>query len=1052
MAKQKIAVLGGGLGALSAVYGLTSSPGWQDRYDITVYQMGWRLGGKGASGRNMDPGMGARIEEHGLHIWFGFYNHAFRMMIDTYDEFRAKQLAPESAYQSVNGERPAFRPLNMVSVMEDIDGTPVPWTVCFPTNEEELGSDNIQWSPWTLMLDLFGWLVETLDEILAHPATDKAVRDPITLIGKFSGALEAVVRRLYAGWWTTSLASSSVLHLAEQLVRRMSIDPRDHTDQDYWAIEHLLTEFLDNIEVLAKLKKHDTGLRRLFITADLARAIFRGAARDGVLHQGWDVIDNYDFREWLVSNGCRSADSAPVQAAYSLVFAYVGGDVNKPNFAAGVCTRAFARILFTYKRSILWKMRAGMGDIVFSPLYMVLKDKGVKFEFFHKVTDLKLTHNKNQIAEVHLDVQATMKPNGDGTKRKYDPLIWVKGCPCWPNQPLYDQLEQGDQWQTGGYDPESAWCPPPPLPDGKLVLRDGVDFDNVVLGISLAALKHVAKDVIAHDQRWQDMVEHVKTVQTQACQLWFNKTAQDMGWDPWYPKTDNPLHEHEEDALVGGHVEPLDTWSDMCQVIPAEDGEAKSIAYFCGALKDTRGMPPPAPPNDRAFPKKQTARVKANTKRMLLDSAQPLWPQATQPEMPTALDWDVLVDPRGAKGERRLDAQYFRANSSPSERYVLSVKGSTQFRLRPGESGYTNLFLAGDWTYNGLNVGCVEAAVMSGLDCAQAIRGVPSNLIARADFWSPNYVFVGGAPAFPGPYEFPNVTLTAFTVASDYTALKLLCDRWLNQPAGGAVDYRPLLSGFLVLVADFPKIIVNPGYPNAFNSPEIDINLAIPVVRIKKNKPCGIAWFFPYLFVNNPWAMASGREAYGFFKEYSDLTIPRSAVDSATFRVQTQCVEEYGEHAQTGPATVLEVRRKDAQAFGETTRGWTKLEPAMQSMFGLLGGTALPGLELIGDAWRLLINHEFPLVFLKQFPAIDGRHAACFQRIVEAPLKIKRFGSAGALPGKYHVSACQFASHPIASDMGMFLDKGSHYAVQDCLSAVTLTVDATLELGYQVWP
>ena len=27
-------------------------PGWQDRYEITVYQMGWRLGGKGASGRN----------------------------------------------------------------------------------------------------------------------------------------------------------------------------------------------------------------------------------------------------------------------------------------------------------------------------------------------------------------------------------------------------------------------------------------------------------------------------------------------------------------------------------------------------------------------------------------------------------------------------------------------------------------------------------------------------------------------------------------------------------------------------------------------------------------------------------------------------------------------------------------------------------------------------------------------------------------------------------------------------------------------------------------
>jgi uncharacterized protein with NAD-binding domain and iron-sulfur cluster len=58
--RQKIAVLGGGLGSLTTVYGLTSEPGWRDKYDITVYQMGWRLGGKGASGRNRQQNM--RIE------------------------------------------------------------------------------------------------------------------------------------------------------------------------------------------------------------------------------------------------------------------------------------------------------------------------------------------------------------------------------------------------------------------------------------------------------------------------------------------------------------------------------------------------------------------------------------------------------------------------------------------------------------------------------------------------------------------------------------------------------------------------------------------------------------------------------------------------------------------------------------------------------------------------------------------------------------------------------------------------------------------------------
>ena len=75
---KKIAILGGGVGAMTAAYELTEVPGWQDRYEITVYQMGWRLGGKGASGRNQS--VYDRIEEHGLHLWFGYYENAFGLM------------------------------------------------------------------------------------------------------------------------------------------------------------------------------------------------------------------------------------------------------------------------------------------------------------------------------------------------------------------------------------------------------------------------------------------------------------------------------------------------------------------------------------------------------------------------------------------------------------------------------------------------------------------------------------------------------------------------------------------------------------------------------------------------------------------------------------------------------------------------------------------------------------------------------------------------------------------------------------------------------------
>src|ERR1700754_4549641 len=49
---------------------------------VTVYQRGWRLGGKGSSSR----GRHGRIEEHGLHVWLGSYENAFALLRECYAE------------------------------------------------------------------------------------------------------------------------------------------------------------------------------------------------------------------------------------------------------------------------------------------------------------------------------------------------------------------------------------------------------------------------------------------------------------------------------------------------------------------------------------------------------------------------------------------------------------------------------------------------------------------------------------------------------------------------------------------------------------------------------------------------------------------------------------------------------------------------------------------------------------------------------------------------------------------------------------------------------
>src|SRR5580698_6249389 len=71
----EVAIVGGGCAGMAAAFELTR-PEHKGKYRLTVYQLGWRLGGKGASGR----GEADRIEEHGLHVWMGVYENAFRVM------------------------------------------------------------------------------------------------------------------------------------------------------------------------------------------------------------------------------------------------------------------------------------------------------------------------------------------------------------------------------------------------------------------------------------------------------------------------------------------------------------------------------------------------------------------------------------------------------------------------------------------------------------------------------------------------------------------------------------------------------------------------------------------------------------------------------------------------------------------------------------------------------------------------------------------------------------------------------------------------------------
>jgi uncharacterized protein with NAD-binding domain and iron-sulfur cluster len=456
-----------------------------------------------------------------------------------------------------------------------------------------------------------------------------------------------------------------------------------------------------------------------------------GLIKDKVYRDGFGVINCYDFRQWLEKNGANktySVDSAPVRGFYDLVFAYPKGDFNKPNVEAGVAALAMLRIGLCYKGGVMWKMQAGMGDVIFGPIYELLKQRGVKFKFFHQLTNLsagQTDQGEPQVSEIELCQQVSL------VGQDYEPLIDVKQLPCWPSEPLYEQIspEQAHLLQEYQINLESFWSNWPevyqehfstPLP--TVTLRHGIDFDTLILGVSVASLEHVASELLAVDYALSQQATKVQCVATQACQVWLNKTDPQLG----FTQT-NAAH---EGPILSGFVEPFDTWAAMGNLLDKEDWPSENtpvnIAYFCSAFSCENYPPASA----HQFPEQMKAEVKLNMHNLFSADMRPLWPEAY---IDNKFDWQVFYsDPHSILPV--LEQQYWRVNVDPSERYVLSVVDSSKYRLATDGSQFVNLRITGDWIKTGVNAGCVEAAVMAGMQTARAICGWPSEISGEHAF------------------------------------------------------------------------------------------------------------------------------------------------------------------------------------------------------------------------------------------------------------------------------------------------------------------------------
>ncbi len=757
----RVAIVGGGCAGLAAAWQLSQQRG----YKVDVFERSWRLGGKGASIRDSD----GRILEHGLHVWLGFYENAFRMMRECYGEIEAQrklgaraQMLGKLVHDCIDD---AFFPEPHIGVARpDRHRDWTAWSGYFPP-AMGLPGDALdeQTNPFTLanyLLRCFDLLKTLMLSVIGTPGEDvpggprpderSTVDEAFELDFSVDATrslrvlIERMTRLVRTGVLTTAAGLLQAVTILEVWLQQLNFAPQV-ADSALQLMEAVAAQTRKQLRDLVAI---DEKLRAKTEVIDIVITIAVGLFRDRVLFddRGLDALNHVDYRQWLLQHGATKTS-----------------DGRKSKDRNGKQKDA-------------------------SP---------VKFHFLHELDEVRFDFRSKDRRYV---TSLKFKTRGKATTLDALGADALDEFGCWPGdrhrfrKALDEKEADTKEWSVG------------------------TDFDAVIFATGIDDFAKLLANVLPRDDdpdpdlpaKWARMCTEVKTVATQAAQVWLDRDLEGLGW-------------YRGSGLITALDLSFDTWADMTHTLPTERDwrtamnvnsdldRARSVAYFCGVLSQSKVQDVASKVHDRiedALTKlendirvlalagvgQQTIGAdklrdhvqatiatlehdvlggrrlgddaRAQTEAVLSEVAQ--YVAAGHADLALAEDearplrgrvsatvarierdaFDAGLDDEVDKGLTCLLTtemqhawpaafgdhhnaanlelgRHVQANVEGSDRYTLSLPGSIGHRISPLERSVVNMTIAGDWTACGLDGGCVESAVMSGMLAAHAICGKP---------------------------------------------------------------------------------------------------------------------------------------------------------------------------------------------------------------------------------------------------------------------------------------------------------------------------------------
>ncbi len=295
----------------------------------------------------------------------------------------------------------------------------------------------------------------------------------------------------------------------------------------------------------------------------------------------------------------------------------------------------------------------------------------------------------------------------------------------------------------------------------------------------------------------------------------------------------------------------------------------------------------------------------------------------------------------------------------------------------------------------------------------------------------PDYVDYGGDIVFPSPFTLEMSEAYFFSVPCKRTVLKELLDTWFEKPTGGKFKAE--------LVSPFVNIIYC-RYSDGFSTdPEYitkgglcydEIIFGTMVRLIPEDSkglfPGKIYSFVPFIYVDNPAAMAGGREVIGMPKMLAKFELQKdknSGEDHPLHGFSMQVYDLAMNETEARWMKVLEIMHSDKKGERHKSGSEVHTHPEDVSPFrkwmraakDLAADTTSMALTQVGKMLPDWFQSKF--VTLKQFRDSENPMQALYQSIVEYSATDFNITEVGILDSVYEVRfpepsmTCDFAKN-----------------------------------------